>query len=75
MTEEASKTPREKVFTEKMILQLSPEQNRWLENEVMRRKKQGIVSDVPAAHGGNRNVNKGMVLREALEVKMKEAAA
>jgi hypothetical protein len=59
---------RPPAFTKELKVWLSEEQDAWLEEEVLRRRQAGKVSEVEAAHGGNRNVNKGMVLREGLEI-------
>lgn len=59
--------PRKKLFTEKRQAMLSKPQADFLAAEVARRKQAGITSDVEAAHGGNGNVNEGMLIREALE--------
>lgn len=63
------------MFTEELRVFLSPEQDEWLEAEVTRRKRLGIVSEIEAAHGGNRNLNKGMLLREGLELLKSQTAA
>lgn len=59
---------RPPVFTKELKIFLSEDQDSWLEQEVQRRKSAGEVSEIEAAHGGNRNVNKGMLLREGLEL-------
>lgn len=71
MTETAQETSaaanRPPLFTKELKIFLSPEQDAWLEREVQRRREAAEVSTLEAAHGGNRNVNKGMLIREALE--------
>lgn len=68
MSDIATPGARPTVFTKELKVFLSPEQDTWLEREVNRRKNAGIVSEVAEAHGDNRNVNKGMLLREGLEL-------
>lgn len=68
MSDSAVAGARPPIFTEELKVFLSGEQDGWLEAEVQRRKAAGVVSSVEAAHGGNRNVNKGMLLREGLEL-------
>jgi hypothetical protein len=64
---EATAAARPPVFTKELRVWLSPAQDAYLDDEVRRRKSEGKTSDDPAAAGGNRHVNKGMLIREALE--------
>lgn len=54
-------------FTRSVQVFLSEDQHRFLTLEVKKRRDRGKTSDVPAAKGANRNVNMGMLIREALE--------
>lgn len=58
---------RPKLFVHRLVLWVSDEQNAFLDSEVARRKASKTTSDIAAAHGGNHHVNKGMLVREALE--------
>lgn len=75
-------------FKKRLIAPVSFGQDRMLENEVSRRREmirqaqeenvgadvQAIVSPLAAAHGGNLHVNKGMLIREAIEKTFGDAA-
>lgn len=69
MTQSTSAAPgnRPPIFTKELKIFLSDEQNDWLDAEVLRRRSAGVVSELETAHGGNRNVNKSTLIREALE--------
>ena len=54
-------------FSERMVLMLTMRQREWRDEEVLRRKRAGEISPVEAAHGGNRNLNRGTLIREAIE--------
>lgn len=65
---------RPPVFTKELKLFLSPEQDEWLAAEAERRLalvragKAEAFDGIPSeAHGHNRNVNKGMLIRGLIE--------
>lgn len=60
-------------FSKKLLVFLTPEQDAKLERLVQERKGQNPPSQVEAAHGGNNNPNKSMILREALEIAFPDA--
>lgn len=60
-------------FVKELKVFLTEEQDSFLQTEVQRRKGTGETSSHPAARGGNRHVNKGMLIREALMVHFKIA--
>jgi hypothetical protein len=73
---ESTEAPtRESLFTKDLKIFLSEEEDAWLAAEAQRRLNLLRAGDVEAAlegirqeaHGGNRNVNKGMLIREAVE--------
>lgn len=60
-------------FTKPLRVWVSPAQDTLLADEVKRRqdaRKMGEIveaSPLPLAHGGNRNINRGTLIREAIE--------
>jgi len=54
-------------FSEAIEVWLSKEQKDFLLGEVLRRRTSGQTSEFDAARGNNKNVNMGMLIREAIE--------
>jgi hypothetical protein len=71
---EAQEQQREALFGKDLKVFLSEEQDAWLAAEAQRRLnllrggdiEQALEGIRAEAHGGNRNVNKGMLIREAV---------
>ena len=69
-----STAARDPIFTKDLKIFLTEEQDAWLAQEAQRRLDLVRAGDPAAfvglrdtAHGGNRNINKGMLIREAIE--------